>query len=165
MEEVYLTLFHVPLARFSQMDTRNSRERRGMPTFMPWEDKKAGVGNTNQPLLGTGRYWYLLEPDVILQLHPSCTWGLPWGIPGSWQNSTAPSSENQEPTESACQDSSFFRPSSSEHPFPDVLFSGKEDKQLCVAPHGKAGTFLNTAPRGGHPPPILPTALPGSCSC
>lgn len=79
MEEVYIILFHDPLARFSQMDTPNSRERWGMPTFMPWEDEKAGVGNTNQPPLGIGRYWYLLEPDVFLQLHPSCSWGHPWG--------------------------------------------------------------------------------------
>lgn len=95
-------------------------------------------------LAGTGTFLSLMSSFSSI---PAALGGTPGGEPGSWQNSTAPSSEIQEPTEVACQDSSFFRPSSSEHPFPDVLFSGKESKQSCVAPHGKS--------KYGTPAPIL----------
>jgi len=45
---------------------------------MPWEDKEAGLWNPNQPLPLTSLTGYLLEPDVILYLHPSRTLGHTW---------------------------------------------------------------------------------------
>lgn len=44
MEEAYITLFHVPLARFSQTDIPNSPERWEMPTFRPWRTRKLVCG-------------------------------------------------------------------------------------------------------------------------
>ena len=103
------------------------------------KDKKAGLWSSNQPLPQLGTFSSLMSSCRSIT-------AAPWGHTCP-QKGKSPLSQRVRTL--------FFRSPSSEHPFPDVLCSGKKSEQSCAAPHGKAGNLLNTAPRRGLPHTIL----------
>lgn len=123
-----------------------------MPTFMPWEDKKASSWNTNQPLSLTSLTGYLLEPDVILDVHPSCTLGA-----YLCEYPVICRTPQLCPTKIRSPLSQHVRTHYSSDPLPPNTHSlmlssvGKKSTRSCPAPHGKAGNLPDTTARRWHP--------------